>query len=180
MMTDKLQRWLEMAARAKVPPVAEAAKPVQPIAKEPWMITRGELVELAKAEEKRQKLWRRFNKSPGRGGGFYLPPAPNTETLLAHRSIVKQALSEGKPVPPEVLKDYPELVAELAITEGNPLRKFCCRQCGECAPPKLLEEGRFPDRIAWLRSHYKAKHPAMWQKHSAVIPSKEPTIQRRY
>jgi hypothetical protein len=28
---------------------------------------------------------------------------------LAHYEIVKRALSEGKPVPPEVLKDYPEL-----------------------------------------------------------------------
>ncbi len=54
----------------------------------------------------------------------------------------------------------------LASTEGDPLRKFCCRQCGECAPPELLEEGRFPDRIAWLRSHYKAKHPGIWGRGS--------------
>lgn len=52
----------------------------------------------------------------------------------------------------------------LAKTEGDPIRKFCCRLCGECAPPELLEEGRFPDRIAWLRSHYKSKHPGIWGK----------------
>ncbi len=58
----------------------------------------------------------------------------------------------------------------LAKTEGDPLRKFCCRQCGECAPPELLEEGRFPDRIAWLRSHYKAKHPGIWGKGIERLP----------
>ena len=50
----------------------------------------------------------------------------------------------------------------LASTEGDPIRKFCCRQCGECAPTELLAEGRFLDRISWLRSHYEAKHPGMW------------------
>ena len=36
-----------------------------------------------------------------------------------HKEIVKQALSEGKPVPPEVLKDYPELQqAKTAPTQG--------------------------------------------------------------
>ena len=50
----------------------------------------------------------------------------------------------------------------LASTEGDPIRKFCCRQCGECAPKELLEDGRFLDRISWLRSHYKEKHPGMW------------------
>jgi hypothetical protein len=60
----------------------------------------------------------------------------------------------------------------LAKTEGDPLRKFCCRQCGECAPVALLEEGKFPERIAWLRSHYKEKHPGIWgkQQPSQVLP----------
>jgi hypothetical protein len=52
----------------------------------------------------------------------------------------------------------------LASAEGGPIKKFCCRQCGECAPKELLEEGRFLDRISWLRSHYKEKHPGMWGK----------------
>ena len=52
----------------------------------------------------------------------------------------------------------------LASIEGDPIRKCCCRKCGECAPKELLEEGRFLDRIAWLRSHYKEKHPGMWGK----------------
>jgi len=56
----------------------------------------------------------------------------------------------------------------LASTEGDPIRKFCCRQCGECAPKELLEEGRFLDRISWLRGHYQAKHPGMWGKMSPM------------
>jgi len=56
----------------------------------------------------------------------------------------------------------------LASTEGDPIRKFCCRQCGECAPKELLEEGRFLDRIIWLQSHYEDKHPGMWGKMSPM------------
>ncbi len=52
----------------------------------------------------------------------------------------------------------------LAITEDNPIRKFCCRQCGECVYSELLEEGKFPERIDWLRHHYEEKHPGMWSK----------------
>lgn len=63
----------------------------------------------------------------------------------------------------------PDIINLLAATEGDPLRKFCCRQCGECAPKELLEEGKFPERIAWLRHHYKAKHPGLWGK-VAVTP----------
>ena len=35
----------------------------------------------------------------------------------AHETFVKKALSEGKPVPPEVLKDYPELMKEPTLME---------------------------------------------------------------
>lgn len=52
-----------------------------------------------------------------------------------------------------------------AKTEGDPrgrVTKFCCRYGDWCAPPELLEEGRFLDRIAALRQHYKEKHPGMW------------------
>jgi len=61
-----------------------------------------------------------------------------------------------------------KIIGYFAKTEGDSLRKFCCRQCGECAPTELLEEGRFPDRIAWLRHHYMEKHPGMWGKMSPM------------
>jgi hypothetical protein len=46
---------------------------------------------------------------------------------------------------------------------GDP-KKFCCRRCGACAPEELLKEGRFFDRMAWLRRHYQEKHPGVWGK----------------
>ena len=103
-------------------------------------------------------------------------PVPDFGERVYHHVEVERAISEGKPVPPEVLADYPELAkAEylpsidlLASTEGDPIRKFCCRICGECAPEELLEEGKFPERIAWLRQHYEGKHPGMWGKMSPM------------
>ena len=59
----------------------------------------------------------------------------------------------------EVFKqEYLPQIELLASTEGDPIRKFCCRQCGECAPAELLEEGKFPDRMEWLRKHYSQFH----------------------
>jgi hypothetical protein len=53
--------------------------------------------------------------------------------LNTHKSTVQQALSEGKPVPPEVLKDYPDLVTP----EVKPVRGT--------EPPKL------EDLSAWVK-----------------------------
>jgi len=64
----------------------------------------------------------------------------------------------------QVIREPQIATMTLASTEGNPVSKYCCRLCGECAPPELLGEGRFLDRISWLREHYKEKHPGMWGK----------------
>lgn len=40
-------------------------------------------------------------------------------TLVSHKDVVEKALSEGKPVPPEVLADYPDL-AVMAKGEVTP------------------------------------------------------------
>jgi hypothetical protein len=69
----------------------------------------------------------------------------------------------------------------------GPPKKFCCRICGECAPANLLEEGKFLDRMQWLRDHYKKVHPGLWGKHVAtpsVVPmtylfSKSYLVQKR-
>jgi len=45
-----------------------------------------------------------------------------------------------------------------------PLRKFCCSICGVCAPKETLKHGKLKERMAWLRSHRKAKHPAASKK----------------
>ncbi|MDD4987172.1 MAG: hypothetical protein PHQ43_15650, partial [Dehalococcoidales bacterium] len=47
--------------------------------------------------------------------------SPRILTQIKHEQAVKQALSEGKPVPPEVLKDYPDLAkAKPAAPEAKP------------------------------------------------------------
>lgn len=73
------------------------------------------------------------------------------------------------------LGDSPQINLDLlAKTEGDPISKYCCSQCGECAPEELLEEGRFLDRISWLRRHYKERHPGMWG-HVGQMPATIPS-----
>lgn len=40
-----------------------------------------------------------------------------------------------------------------------PLNSFACQLCGARCPKEYLAEGRFKDRMAWLRRHRKRKHP---------------------
>lgn len=94
--------------------------------------------------------------------------------IKGHRAAVKELAAKKLPWSAGLIPAVggePDLSAStinlLAKTEGDPLRKFCCRQCEECAAKELLEEGKFPDRIAWLRKHYSAKHPGMWGKAQA-------------
>ena len=113
---------------------------------------------------------------------------PVPAEVLAGYPYLRERMAKDKISRDSFGKDYGELSAErqlgvdlaylrdqeklnldlLASTEGDPIRKFCCRLCGECAPKELLEEGRFLDRISWLRSHYQAKHPGMWGKMSPM------------
>ena len=84
-------------------------------AKEPWQMTREELGKLAKSEEPMLRRWRNLQKQgrgAQRGGAFVNIPRslqPWTDAWSRHEGIVMKALSEGKPVPPEVLADYPDL-----------------------------------------------------------------------
>lgn len=67
--------------------------------KEPWEMTRREFKD--------------FHRPPGRA-------LLNVEAYnLAHREQVKEALAAGKPVPAEVLKDYPELRREEKPTANS-------------------------------------------------------------
>ena len=61
------------------------------------------------------------------------------------------------------LTELPVEPAQVPYVMGDP-KKFCCRLCGACAPEDLLKEGRFFDRMAWLRRHYKEEHPGVWGK----------------
>jgi len=52
-------------------------------------------------------------------GSKYIDEKPAS---YVHRSIVEQAFKEGKPVPPEVLKDYPELSAEVVSKPASEVK----------------------------------------------------------
>jgi hypothetical protein len=69
---------------------------------EPWQMTKGE--------------WLTQNEKFGY----------HTEELASeyHRGFVSEALSEGKPVPPEVLKDYPELATASTLKENELYRAW--------------------------------------------------------
>ena len=66
-------------------------------AKEPWQMTPNEF-------SKQRTGNPHFDEEITGGDGVYL-----SRTQATHKSIVEQAIKDGKPVPPEVLKDYPEL-----------------------------------------------------------------------
>jgi len=87
---------------------------------------------------------------------IYFEPKPISQVMKEHGEEFQAATND--------LELLPKTVTLYTKTEGDPIRKFCCRLCGECAPKELLEEGRFLDRITWLRSHYKEKHPGIWGK----------------
>lgn len=67
--------------------------------KEPWEMTANEYFKYITGKERSQ--W-------GRG----VSKQVSSRAVKAHARIVESALSEGRPVPAEVLKDYPELTVE--------------------------------------------------------------------
>lgn len=92
---------LEQARKrlAEEKPVAEA--PAPPTAKEPWEMTR--------------KAWDKYLFDTE--GGFQTKPRDIQAVEVrnqAHRQYVESAIKEGKPIPPEVLKDYPDLQSKPA------------------------------------------------------------------
>jgi hypothetical protein len=39
-----------------------------------------------------------------------------------------------------------------------------CSKCGKSAPTELRKHGKFPERMAWVRKHYKKAHPREFKK----------------
>lgn len=80
-------------------------------AKEPWQMTRAEYVRSKQAELE------------GFGAKFTRPMAEGVQE--AHGKAIKQAIEQGKPVPDEVLRDYPDLVGVVPgeAAGGVPLRR---------------------------------------------------------
>jgi len=83
--------------------------------KEPWQMTEKEYVK--RPEAMREFLQRQKRHSTGAMLSSIILD-PDLEGLVArtdarwHEYLVQKALKEGKPVPPEVLADYPDLVTK--------------------------------------------------------------------
>ena len=94
-------------------PTEEAIKPIEQTAeeiqiKEPWQMT---------GEERANQVMKSYNEQLAPNVfGDTRPKIRKGDTswnriIDEHKSIIKEALDEGKPVPSEVLKDYPEFQA---------------------------------------------------------------------
>jgi len=122
-------------------------------AKEPWQMTIGEYAKY------------RLETEPLPAGhlGF-----PKGETGRQHKEIIQQALSEGKPIPPEVLKNHPELIevkkpAPLEETEGVDIEAQKAKYgIDDAVVDKLIAEG-------WqLRVEEGANRPILYETDEAV------------
>lgn len=76
--------------------------------KQPWQMTREDYLNSQWTDRKK---FQEMAKSGKRTSGLYQESLRTTESNLSatHKDLIQQALSEGKPVPQEVLKDYPDL-----------------------------------------------------------------------
>jgi hypothetical protein len=89
------------------------AEAVTPTAKELWQMTKQEYISQAKALSKKTGL-----------GKNLIPEGKSLSEVYAgmgrfHKRVIESALSEGKPVPAEVLKDYPDLAAKVPTAEAG-------------------------------------------------------------
>jgi hypothetical protein len=112
----------------EVQSVAGAAEAGQPAVKQPWEMTRDEY--LNDLGDKRSAAvvdeWADMSPEERLSRPRLNPTTAIDETrkfalqdpleIEGHKETVKRALSEGKPVPPEVLRDYPDLVAKNVIS----------------------------------------------------------------
>lgn len=110
-------------------PVIEPEKPAPKAAtsetgaKAPWQMTRGEFMAEAKRQyesspahslesTKTEKGKTKYKETPNK-----VTPEINKMFEDGRRAIVQKAIDDGKPVPPEVLADYPDLKPKAAAPE---------------------------------------------------------------
>jgi len=99
------------------------------ISKEPWQMTRDEFVATANNEwmgTKPTVLGERYKKAKVKPGDD-ISLEMQRQFDSAHRKIIEKALSDGKPVPPEVMGNYPDLQvpkqAPIPVQETAPVQE---------------------------------------------------------
>jgi hypothetical protein len=117
------------------PKVEKEKVEVTPEKKEPWEVTKDEFVrdkELKTIAEikKKQEKYKKTLKNKSTADYYARQKYPYTPSILVelqererkhHKKIIQQALKEGKTIPQEVLKDYPDLELEkpTGVSEGR-------------------------------------------------------------
>ena len=88
---------------------------------------------------------------------YMLAPRGDKELLVSKLLYVGALDETGEPtgLPLGEPAEVPYVIV------GNP-KKFCCKYSDWCAPPELLEKGKFLERISALRKHYQEAHPGEW------------------
>jgi hypothetical protein len=105
---------------AEAPPQATAAKP-EAVAKQPWDMTKDEFEQWSRELRAKggmgapNKYLKDNGLVPVSGDGI-ATTRPDGNPLSWHEIVVAKALSEGKPVPEAVLRDYPDMAAKAAPT----------------------------------------------------------------
>lgn len=106
----------EVTATPESSPQAPIQPPeAAPAAKEPWQMTQDEVI------EREKQVFGDIKNVTDKGvvwsDGKFTPfkdkrGNAKVQFLYDHERAIQKALSEGKPVPPEVLKDYPDLATQ--------------------------------------------------------------------
>lgn len=86
---------------------------------------------------------------------YFLDPGGDKQALVEKLMYIGAMDEEGSATGLSTEPKYAPYIVD------NP-KRFCCRICGACAPPDLLKQGQFFERMAWLRQHYKTEHPGKW------------------
>ena len=124
-------RWF--GGEKEMPEISKTAEqPTKTGIKEPWQMTKAEFYkkygsdtnfakfdpsDLTDKEYELHKEAKRLAKTPSLEVLPRLDRAKDKNKAIYHESIITNALSEGKPVPQEVLEDYPELQIKPEIKE---------------------------------------------------------------
>jgi hypothetical protein len=139
---DALSAELHEAIRVAAKKPTAEVKP----AKEPWEMTREEWIEATrkKLEPTNVEL---------KAKGFSGETKPNEN---AHYYTVKHALEKGKPVPVEVLKDYPDLKPSQKVAPIPDKPSFPAR---ENKPLQEKPTAKVPDTTTPMPPHVKGKKP---------------------
>jgi hypothetical protein len=129
---------------------------------EPWQVTQAKWVE----------IMRGHMRSLGQPEESGTAAAPYSDYEQFHKEKVRQAITEGKPVPAEVLADYPDLQpAPEPPTDVQPPEPVTA---SEKEPPTITLTGRefgdFPDTEEGKKELRRAAKAALMQLRGDVVP----------